>query len=109
MNLRPARCRALLSAGALLCWVGACGGSTMVSADDGGPGGDTDAGGDASLGDGADGSPPVWPYTVEALVNARIGSENSAGWPNVGEVYADFDWKQGPFAAVTLIVDLDTS
>jgi hypothetical protein len=47
--------------------------------------------------------------TIAVLTGARIGSENSTGWPNVGKVTADFDWKQGPFANVKLVVDLDTT
>jgi hypothetical protein len=87
----------------------ACGGAVQVSAADAGPGGDAHLGGDASSGDGADGARPDAPFTIEALARARIGSENSTGWPDVGEAYADFDWKQGPFAAVKLVVDLDTT
>jgi len=49
------------------------------------------------------------PFTIDALTAARIGSENSTGWPNVGKVSAAVDWKQGPFAAVRLVVDLDTT
>jgi hypothetical protein len=110
MRLGPGTSNGLLSAGALLCWSAACGGSGQTPAGDSGVGGGPDVGvGDASPADAADTPPLPTPFTIDALVQARIGSENSTGWPNVGKVYADVDWQQGPFAAVKLVIDLDTT
>src|SRR5262245_13324989 len=108
MHLRPQRASGLLCAGGLLWWGAACGGSAQA------PRADAAAQGDAGLGDvppaDTDGAAPVsTPCTIDALVGAKIGSANSTGWPQVGGASADFDWKQGPFAAVKLVVDLDTS
>ena len=77
-----------------------CGGSDQTPTDH-------DAGDDGTTG--TDAPDPHAPFTIEALTRARIGSENSAGWPDVGKVHADLDWRQGPFAAVKLVVDLDTT
>jgi hypothetical protein len=90
---------------ALLSWAGACGGSGQAPAADAGLRADAGDRGDAT----PDASSPPQPFTIDALTRARIGSENSSGWPNVGKVHADVDWKQGPFAAVKLVVDLETT
>jgi hypothetical protein len=53
------------------------------------------------------GYPP--PFSIAALAQARIGSPGGTGWPNVGKAYGDVDWQAGPFAAVRLVIDLDTT
>ena len=99
----------MLSSTVLLSSGAGCGGSAQPPSIDGGPGGDAAAGTDAPATDAADASPLRSPFTIDALAKARIGSENSNGWPHVGKVYADVDWKQGPYAQVKLVVDLDTT
>ncbi|HXU06422.1 MAG TPA: peptide-N-glycosidase F-related protein [Polyangia bacterium] len=99
----------LLFAIALFLVGAGCGGSGRAAPMDSGSGGDADTGNDATLADAGDASTGPSPFTIDALVKARIGSENSSGWPSVGTASADIDWKQGPFAAVTLVVDLDTT
>src|SRR3954471_5590976 len=107
MCIRPGKgCALLLVGSALLGSVG-CGGSSQAPPIDGGSMGDAQGSGDAPP-DTPDVSPVRTRFTIDALTAARIGSENGNGWPNVGEVYADVDWKQGPFAAVKLAVDLGT-
>ena len=49
------------------------------------------------------------PFTIVALDRARVGSENSTGWPHVGKARADVDWMQGPFADVRLVVDVEST
>jgi hypothetical protein len=49
------------------------------------------------------------PVTIVVFDRAGIGSYGSTGWTYVGQARADVDWKQGPFAQVTLIVDLDSA
>ena len=80
------------------------------------PGGDAgdDAPVDASGGDiaadaGADGPTAPPPFTIVAFDKAGVGSYGSTGWTYVGEARADVDWKEGPFAQVTLVVDLDSA
>jgi hypothetical protein len=108
MCIRPGKgCALLLVGSALLGSVG-CGGSSQAPPIDGGSMGDAQGSGDAPP-DTPDVSPVRTRFTIDALTAARIGSENGNGWPNVGEVYADVDWKQGPFAAVKLAVDLGTT
>src|SRR5262245_28645090 len=67
-----------------------------------------DAGSTADAGQPDQTSAPQ-PFSIDALVRARLGSENNRGWPNKGRVFADVDWRSGPFARVTLVIDLDTS
>jgi hypothetical protein len=40
---------------------------------------------------------------------ARIGSRNGTGWPNVGRASTDIVFADGPYAKVTVVVDLDTT
>src|SRR6266545_3809495 len=47
--------------------------------------------------------------TLEVLRRARIGSHNSAGWPNTDEASAEVDLGAGPFQRVTLVVDLEST
>jgi hypothetical protein len=101
MRLRGNGLVAPLSMAAVVASIGGCGGSDQTQTDR-----DAGAGTDAPAPDAVD---PLAPFTIEALTRVRIGSENSAGWPNVGKAYADLDWRHGPFAAVKLVVDLDTT
>jgi len=48
-------------------------------------------------------------FTLGVLDEARIGSDNSTGYPYVDRAVTDIDWKQGPFSSVTLIVDLKST
>src|SRR5262249_30650439 len=52
---------------------------------------------------------PAPAFTIDALLDARIGSQNGTGWTYTGRAFADVDWKQGPFARVTLKVDLESA
>lgn len=49
------------------------------------------------------------PFTIQALKQEGIGSENSTGWPHVGTVSVDIDWKQGPFTSALLVIDLESA
>ena len=117
MRLGPEGIVVLFSSTAVLSSGAACRGSSQAPVADAGapaadadPNGDTSVGTDAAPGDaGADASSFPPPFAIDALARARIGSANSTGWPNVGKASADFDWKQGPFAVVKLVVDLDTT
>lgn len=101
MRLHGHRFVAPLSVAVLLASGAGCGGSDQTPiARDAGDGSDAVA---------VDATDPRLPFTIEALAHTRIGSENSTGWPNKGKVSADLDWKHGPFAAVKLVVDLDTT
>jgi hypothetical protein len=98
-----------LAAGAQAC---GSGGAARVAADDAGAGGALDASADDDAPAAADAAPdlPVYPppFTITAFDHARIGSPGGS-WPNVGKMYADVDWMQGPFASVALIVDLESA
>jgi hypothetical protein len=48
------------------------------------------------------------PLTTTVLDKARIGSRNSTGWPYAGAAVTDVDFGGGPFAKVTLVVDLES-
>jgi hypothetical protein len=83
------------------------------------PGGGADAGDDAPVDAtggvdaapdaGPDGPTAPPPFTIVAFDKAGVGSYGSTGWTYVGEARADVDWKSGPFAQVTLVVDLDSA
>jgi Peptide-N-glycosidase F, C terminal len=107
----------------VLAWASACGGARQAPQVDSGAGNDAtvaadapvsaDAGSDAEVDTGVDAamdvpSPPP-PIILDVLVGARIGSDNSTGWPMTGRATGDLDWQQGPFANVKLVVDLDTT
>jgi hypothetical protein len=115
----PSRERAGLSLIVVL--ASACGGAGQAPRVDSGTGDDapvvaeagSDAETDAAIDAGIDAAvdlpvaPP--PVVIDVLAGARIGSENSTGWPMTGRALGEFDWQQGPFAAVRLVVDLDTT
>ena len=48
-------------------------------------------------------------FTLPALTQEGIGSENGSGWAHTGEAYADIDWQQGPFAHVLAVLDLESA
>lgn len=52
---------------------------------------------------------PAAPFELRPFAEVGIGSENGAGWEETGQAERDLDWGVGPFAAVTLRVDLASS
>jgi len=89
--------------GALL-FVGCGGGSSSGSGGAGASGGSGGAGG--SGGSGGSGGGVSYPdaYTIVAFDDTRITSDGSQ--PNFQTVFADVDFKDGPFASAKLVVDL---
>jgi len=97
----------------------ACGGASQAPPVDAGTGSDalvvsdvpvvSDAGADSAIDAAPDVPAPPPVVMIDVLARARVGSENSTGWPMTGSASGDVDWQQGPFANVTLIVDLDTT
>ena len=86
-----------------------CGSSRAAEPD---PSGSADASTDVDVTmlDGAsDGQDGPGGDALVVLDRARIGSLNGIGWPNVGRASADFAIDKGPYAKVTLVVDLDTT
>ena len=70
----------------------------------------TPSGGGGSGGNGGSGgSEPVYadPYSIQAFDQDRIVSDQSA--PNFHDIFASVDFHDGPFAAVTLVIDLDST
>jgi hypothetical protein len=46
---------------------------------------------------------------ILVLDRVRIGSLNGRGWPNIGRASAEFVVEKGPFAKVTLVIDLESA
>lgn len=63
---------------------------------------------DADPADGSsDAAPPTTPFSLQVLDDVRISSDG--GDPNFQNARGDFDLGPGPFARVTMVVELDTT
>lgn len=108
------RCARHALAGALLsaAIAGGCGkdaarppGGTQTGA--GGAGGSDGAGGAGGLNDGETSSPHAPPHEIAVFEKVRITSD--ASQPNFQQANAELDLRDGPFASVKLVVDLETT
>jgi hypothetical protein len=79
-------------------------GSTATASGTGGGGGAGGAGGMGGTASGGSGGAVAAPYTLTPFEATRISSDSSE--PNFQHAEADVDLGAGPFASVTLIVDL---
>jgi Peptide-N-glycosidase F, C terminal len=105
MIRRPRVSAVVLSAAALMAlgWA-ACGDDAATATGAGGSGG---AGGTTGQGGAGGTAPPAEPYTITAFDNQRISSNPDD--PNFHDVFSDIALIDGPFASVTLVIDLDTT
>ncbi|WP_437962374.1 peptide-N-glycosidase F-related protein (plasmid) [Sorangium sp. So ce119] len=72
-----------------------------------GAGGAGGSGGAGAPDDGEVSTPPAPPYVIEAFAKDRITSD--ASQPNFQQANAELDLRDGPFAKVRLVVDLETT
>ena len=104
-NVPSVRVAWALGLGALLL-VGCGNGSSSGQGGAGGQAGQGGGGGQAGQGGGG-GPSYADPYTIPAFDDTRITSDGNQ--PNFHNVFADVDFKDGPFASAKLVVDLTST